>query len=82
MSLFVFLVLDFCRWHWLSGRGIKARAAHSGVYIKETDSLYVFGGYDLNQILGDLAIYKFNTSQWEDHLGSVLPCKFFIFIIK
>lgn len=52
--------------------GVTARASHSAVYINETDSLYVFGGYDLNTILGDLVIFRFNHSQWEDEDGKTI----------
>lgn len=47
-------------WHWLSltETGMTKRAAHSAVYVNHTDSLYVFGGYDLNKVLGSLEIYK------------------------
>lgn len=48
------------------------RAAHTAVYISETDAIYVFGGYNLNFILGDLEIYRFSTSQWEDEYGMIL----------
>lgn len=34
------------------------RAAHSAVYVNLTNSLYVFGGYDLNRVLGVLEVYK------------------------
>lgn len=59
-------------WLWLSSgkNSFSGRAAHTGVYIKETDSLYVFGGFDLNKVLGDLSIYKFNTSSWESQNGN------------
>ncbi|XP_050462738.1 multiple epidermal growth factor-like domains protein 8 [Cataglyphis hispanica] len=62
------------RWHWLSHSegGLRPRAAHTAVYVQETDSLYVFGGYDLNYILSDLEVYRFSTSQWEDEYGNVL----------
>lgn len=66
------------RWHLLSHSegGFTTRAAHSAVYIQETDSLYVFGGFDLNNVLGDLVVYQFKTSQWEDesgkHIGKLL----------
>ncbi|XP_076755978.1 multiple EGF like domains 8 [Xylocopa sonorina] len=62
------------KWHWLSHSegGLRPRAAHTAVYIKETDSLYVFGGYDLNYILSDLEVYRFSTSQWENEYGKVL----------
>lgn len=59
------------RWHLLSHSegGFTARAAHSAVYLRETDSLYVFGGFDLNNVLGDLVVYQFKSSQWEDESG-------------
>ncbi|KAL4708142.1 hypothetical protein ACJJTC_009921 [Scirpophaga incertulas] len=61
-------------WHWLSRTegGMTRRAAHTAVYVNETDSLYVFGGYDLNKVLGVLEIYRFSTSQWYDEHGKVL----------
>lgn len=34
------------------------RAAHTAVYVNLTDSLYVFGGYDLNKVLGVLEEYR------------------------
>lgn len=45
-------------WHYLASAysGLTPRAAHSAIYIKETDSLYVYGGYDLNNILGSLQV--------------------------
>lgn len=62
------------RWHWLSHSegGLRPRAAHTAIYIKETDSLYVFGGYDLNYILSNLEVYRFSASQWEDEYGNEL----------
>ncbi|XP_012063821.1 PREDICTED: multiple epidermal growth factor-like domains protein 8 [Atta cephalotes] len=62
------------RWHWLSHSegGLRPRAAHTAIYVQETDSLYVFGGYDLNYILSDLEVYRFSTSEWEDEYGSIL----------
>ena len=48
------------------------RAAHTAIYSSETDSLYVFGGYDLNYVLSDLEVYRFGTSQWEDEYGVIL----------
>lgn len=45
-------------WHWISDtfEGLSPRAAHSAIYVPETDALYVFGGYDLNNILGTLQV--------------------------
>lgn len=45
-------------WHYLSSAysGLSPRAAHSAIYVKKTDSLYVYGGYDLNHVLGALQV--------------------------
>lgn len=51
---------------------MTVRAAHSAVYINDTDALYVFGGYDLNSVLGDLVVFRFNNSQWEDEEGKII----------
>ncbi|GFG35976.1 hypothetical protein Cfor_03559, partial [Coptotermes formosanus] len=62
------------KWHWLSHSdgGLSPRAAHTAVYHKETDSLYVFGGYNLNNVLSNLEVYRFETSRWEDEHGNEL----------
>lgn len=64
-------LLNF-RWHTLYQGGIHPRTAHSAVYISEADSLYIFGGYDLNNILGDLVVFRFNTSMWYDRNDNVI----------
>ncbi|XP_063697443.1 multiple epidermal growth factor-like domains protein 8 [Culicoides brevitarsis] len=58
-------------YHWLADSidGLHPRAAHTATYIEKTDSLYVFGGYDLNNVLDNLEIYRFETSQWENEHG-------------
>lgn len=45
-------------WHYLASAysGLTARAAHSAIYVRETDSLYVYGGHDLNNVLGALQV--------------------------
>lgn len=62
------------QWHWLtnSSHSISKRAAFSAVYHETSDSVYVFGGYDLNNVIGSLEIFKFNTSTWEDENGNVI----------
>ncbi|PSN57394.1 Multiple epidermal growth factor-like domains protein 8 [Blattella germanica] len=62
------------KWHWLSHSegGLTPRAAHTAVYLRETDSLFVFGGYNLNNVLGDLEVYRFSSSHWEDENGNQL----------
>jgi len=67
------------RWHDLYHGGIHPRAAHSAVYIPEADSLYVFGGYDLNNILGDLVVFRFNTSMWYDQNDNIIGNIFILF---
>lgn len=32
------------------------RAAHTAIYLPEDDSLYVFGGYDLNSVISSLQV--------------------------
>lgn len=65
------------KWHWLSHSegGLSPRAAHTAVYVESTDSLYVFGGYNLNEILSSLEIYSFQNSTWTDEHGQALPYK-------
>ncbi|KAI5704557.1 hypothetical protein M8J75_006637 [Diaphorina citri] len=60
------------RWHFLSESVIEARTSHSAVYVDDTDALYVFGGFSLNSVLGDLKVYLFNTSQWLDSDGNIV----------
>lgn len=64
-------IIDY-RWHWIYEGVLSPRAAHTAIYINETDALYVFGGFDLNFVLGDLHVFRFNLSQWEDEDGNVI----------
>jgi hypothetical protein len=34
------------------------------VYDDSQDSLFVYGGFDLNYILGDLLVYRFQEAKW------------------
>lgn len=49
--------------------GLSPRAAHTAVYIHSTDSLYIWGGFNLNHVMADLQIYSFTKSQWENEYG-------------
>lgn len=62
---------DPSQWHWISNssRSFTRRAAHSAVHHEATDSLFVFGGYDLNRVLGSLEVFKFDSNTWEDEYG-------------
>lgn len=52
------------------------------MYISEVDSLYVFGGYDLNNIRGDLVVFRFNTSMWYDQNDNVIGNLFIFHLTK
>ena len=54
-------------WHYLSrneGGPFAARASHASVYDGPQDSLFVYGGFDLNSILSDFLVYKFLDAEW------------------
>ena len=53
-------------WHWLwrGGPPLNERTSHASVYLPHLDRLYVYGGYNLNNILGDLIIFDMGTSLW------------------
>ena len=50
-------------WHYLSR--IQPRTGHSMVYSNTTDTLYQYGGYDLNQYLNEFTRFSFKTNAWE-----------------
>ncbi|XP_053675074.1 multiple epidermal growth factor-like domains protein 8 [Anopheles nili] len=58
-------------WHWLSNSkiGLPPRAAHTAVYYEPSDSLYVFGGYNLNEVFDSLYVFRFDRNYWEDEWG-------------
>lgn len=41
------------------------RTSHAGVFVREEECLYVYGGYTLNDVLGDLLRFCVRNSQWE-----------------
>ncbi|XP_068203463.1 multiple epidermal growth factor-like domains protein 8 [Palaemon carinicauda] len=53
-------------WHWLwrGGPPFSERTSHASVYLPHLDRLYVYGGYNLNQIYGDLMVFDLGTSLW------------------
>ncbi|XP_014662465.1 PREDICTED: multiple epidermal growth factor-like domains protein 8 [Priapulus caudatus] len=46
------------------GCGLAPRAAHAAAYLPDTGALWLFGGYTLNAILGDLVAYNFSEGRW------------------
>ena len=56
-------------WHFLSRNGVffKGKAGHASAYDAQRDVAYFYGGYDLNEVLGDLQAYDFNRGGfWTD----------------
>lgn len=54
-------------WHFLSRGQVGpffGRTSHASIYDDASDSLFLYGGFDLNNILGDLLVYKFQEAQW------------------
>eukprot|EP00057_Strongylocentrotus_purpuratus_P007268 XP_011661742.1 PREDICTED: multiple epidermal growth factor-like domains protein 8 [Strongylocentrotus purpuratus] len=58
-----------------ASEGLSKRAGHASVYHEETDSLWTYGGFDLNRPSDDLVQYSFETDEWTQITpnGSVKP---------
>uniref|UniRef100_A0A182SUK2 CUB domain-containing protein n=1 Tax=Anopheles maculatus TaxID=74869 RepID=A0A182SUK2_9DIPT len=58
-------------WHWISNskNGLPPRAAHTAIYYEPSDALYVFGGYNLNEVFDSLYVFRFDKNHWEDEWG-------------
>ncbi|KAF2351703.1 CUB domain, partial [Trinorchestia longiramus] len=58
------------KWHWLSsesrvpGQAFTPRTSHGIAHIPELEKVYIFGGYDLNSVLGDLVVYDIKNGTW------------------
>lgn len=54
------------QWHWLTNgtKSFSRRAAHTAFYHEPSDSVFIFGGYNLNEVLSSLEVFQFNTSSW------------------
>lgn len=57
------------KWHWLwEGHAFDdlftPRTSHGTVYIPSLNKVYIFGGYDLNNVLGDLILYDIENGTW------------------
>lgn len=62
------------QWHWMTNltNSFTRRASFTAIYHEKTDAVFIFGGYDLNNVLESLEIFRFNTSRWEDDDGNEL----------
>lgn len=65
-------------WHFLASSysGLSPRAAHTAIYVHETDSLYVYGGYDLNNVLGALQVYSLPNEIVSSHSSIIISTNF------
>lgn len=54
------------RWVTLSRGDPKfpPRFAAAGAFLPQTGGLYIFGGQDLNRVLGDLVVFNLSTNTW------------------
>lgn len=68
---------DPSQWHWLTNttHSFSKRAAHSAIYHEASDSVYIFGGYDLNNVIDSLEVFRFNSSLWENDDGLFIKKK-------
>ncbi|XP_061198582.1 multiple epidermal growth factor-like domains protein 8, partial [Neopsephotus bourkii] len=63
------------RWYPVSPAhpSFRPRTAAAGAFLPHTGALYVFGGLDLNSVLGDLVVYNLSTNQWQQLNLSLQP---------
>ncbi|KAK3588362.1 hypothetical protein CHS0354_005627 [Potamilus streckersoni] len=50
--------------------GFTARTSHAGTFVYRDECLYIFGGYTLNEVLGDLVRFCMRENRWETLLES------------
>lgn len=62
------------QWHWLTNgtNSFSKRAAHTAIYHQPSDSVYIFGGYNLNNVMASLETFQFRTSTWMDQEGNIV----------
>ena len=59
-------------WHYLS-RYEQFKTGAASVYSSKYDSLYIYGGYNLNEVLQDFYKYNFSSSTWTKLLDNSQP---------
>ncbi|XP_067662212.1 multiple epidermal growth factor-like domains protein 8 [Haliotis asinina] len=53
------------KWYTLAETGYPARTSHTGFFHDQTECLWMFGGYDLNNVLDDVVRYCMKENKWE-----------------
>jgi hypothetical protein len=51
----------------LTAERLIPRTAHSAAYHPGLDTLFVYGGHDLNTVLGDLQAFSFRENRWTSY---------------
>ncbi|XP_033096794.1 multiple epidermal growth factor-like domains protein 8 [Anneissia japonica] len=49
----------------ISNTSTFARTAHGGVFHSKTNSLWMYGGFDMDRELDDIVIFNFTSSEWQ-----------------
>ena len=54
------------QWHSIApaGTGFDARTGHVGAFLESRNSLFLFGGFTLNNVLDELITYSFIENRW------------------
>lgn len=62
------------QWIWLtnSSNSFSKRTGHIAVYYEPSDSLFVFGGFNLNDVIASLEVFNFTANSWTDGSGKPL----------
>ena len=53
----------------LAPERLTPRTGHSAAYHPGLDTLFVYGGHDLNTVLGDLQAFSFRENRWISYAG-------------
>jgi hypothetical protein len=51
----------------LASERLTPRTAHSAAYHLGLDTLFVYGGHDLNTVLGDIQAFSFRENRWTSY---------------
>lgn len=54
-------------WYLLASEtaGFQGRTSHAGVFIESLESIWIFGGYTLNEVLDELILFNMSSNHWE-----------------
>mmetsp|Transcript_16882 Transcript_16882/g.24790 ORF Transcript_16882/g.24790 Transcript_16882/m.24790 type:complete len:555 (+) Transcript_16882:83-1747(+) len=70
------LNVDTLTWRKVPNRGVRpqARADHASAFVKETNQIFIFGGWNGRSRLNDIHVFNTETSEWsEPKIGGMIP---------